>query len=285
MVRFGPLAGRVADGDRLCGSNRTERMITATLFLIVAVFGIGVLVWKWKAGATSLVLAAVPIGLLFLVLPIPPGIWHMIRGFQQISESARAGIVEAASLSLDVSQPLFWGSIAFVVIMAAAAALQATAGREDPEPPADGSEPAVSGEPTTPATSLTEQIFLVGSSLLVLPAAALVHLTVSIPRLVMSAADRLTDPAAAAAVDKLSLQQTSELISSRMVSSMLVGIPLSVFLLIACVACLVMLRPRRSPQWLTVYSWFVLAACTLLAAWNAVALNADIRSFQRVLSL
>src|SRR5262245_4440634 len=107
------------------------KMIALALVAIAAVFGFGVLAWKWKSGATSIVLAALPLATLFVVLPIPPAVFGMIKGFQNISQTGTAGIVLVAGLSRDVSRPLFWGSIAFIVMMAAAAALQKFAGEPE----------------------------------------------------------------------------------------------------------------------------------------------------------
>ncbi len=210
-------------------------MGTLTAVTIVAALGLGVLTWKWKQGSVSIVLAALPLALLFPVLPVPPAIWSMIRGFQQMSQAGTAGVQRAAALCLDVSRPLFWGTIGFVVVMTAAAVMQALAQRNQ-APDSDTAAVPASG---------AESGFLIGSSLLALPVVYLTHLTAGIPRIIMAAASRLSGPAAENP-GSAALAQTSQLISSRLVTAVLVGLPLGVLLLLFAVASLVMLRSRRA---------------------------------------
>ena len=166
-------------------------MITLGLVTVGALVGFAVLIRKWRNGVPSIVLPALPLALLFLVAPIPPAIFHMIRGFQQISERGDAGIVVVAGYALEIDRSLFWGSIAFVVVMIAAGTLQWNAKHDETEITDTALEPVAPNQPP----SVVEKILLVGSSLLALPAFALMRLTGGIPRLVMSAAMQL-DPAA-----------------------------------------------------------------------------------------
>jgi hypothetical protein len=250
-------------------------MITLAFVAVVAVVALGLLARKWKSGAASIVLGALPMALLFLVLPIAPAIWGMIRGFQQMAQSGTAGVKLAAALCLGVSRPLFWGSLAFVGLMGVAAMLQALSGRDDPELSPDSQAPNGS-------FGLPEVGLLVATSLLVIPSIFLVHRTVGIPRIVMSAARQLSGPAETA--QPVPLEETSTLISSRLVSSMLTSIPLGILLIVAVIANLFALRSSRPPRWLTAYSWGLWAVSNLLAVWNAIQLNGDIRSIELALT-
>jgi hypothetical protein len=247
-------------------------MGTLTAVAVVAALGLGLLAWKWKHGSVSIVLAALPLALLFPVLPVPPAIWSMIRGFQQMSQAGAGGVQWAAALCLHVSRPLFWGTMGFVVVMTAAAAMQAMAQRDQ----------APDSETTAVPAGAAESGFLIGSSLLALPAVYLTHLTAGIPRIIMAAASRSSGPAAETPGSE-ALSQTSQLISSRLVTAVLVGLPLGVLLLLFAVASLVMLRSRRVSAALLVYSWIVWAVCVLLAIWNIVQLNSDIHALGRAL--
>ncbi|HEY7502342.1 MAG TPA: hypothetical protein VH740_27725 [Vicinamibacterales bacterium] len=252
-------------------------MVTLGLVAVAAVIAFGVLVRKWQGGVPSIILPALPIALLFLVLPIPPAIFNMIRGFQRISESGDTGIVAVAGHSVDIARPLFWGSIAFIVAMIAAAMLQWNAGREEPDIAEAAAEPTGLNQPS----NLAEKVFLVGSSVLVLPAVGLIHLASGIPRLVMATAMRLDRPLGSTPpVASSDLANTSVLISSQLVGAMFGGISLSLLIVIAAAGSLIALRSRQPSRPLSVYSWLVLAVCLLLAAWNAIQLNADMRSFE-----
>jgi hypothetical protein len=109
----------------------------------------------------------------------------------------------------------------------------------------------------------------------------LIRLTTGIPRLVMSVAMQLDRPVESTSpVASGDLANTSALISSQLVSALLAGIPLTLLLAIAAIGSLIVLRSRQPSRLLSVYSWLVLALCLLLAAWNAVQVNADMRSFE-----
>ena len=259
-------------------------MLTILLAALVASCGFGVLVWKRKTGAASIVLAALPIALLLLVLPVPPAIYGMIRGFQRISQSGSSGIVQVAAFCLDISRALFWGSVGFVVTMVAAGALQLLAARDEPESILDLSAPVPDHQPSKPSAGIVETVVLVGASLLALPSAALIHQTADTPRLIMSIAGQMNGPADPAARPPIvNAQEASQLISSRLVSSMLAGSFLSLLLLVASVASLITIRAPRPPRWITIYSWAVCAVSVALVIWNALLLNADVQSFERVL--
>ncbi len=259
-------------------------MLTILLAALVASCGFGVLVWKWKTGAASTVLAALPIALLLLVLPVPPVIYGMIRGFQRISASGSSGIVQVAGFCLDISRALFWGSVGFVVTMVAAGALQLLAARDEPEHTLDLSAPLPDHQPAKPSAGIVETVVLVGASLLVLPSAVLIHQAADTPRLIMSIAGQMTGPADPATRPPIvNAQEASQLISSRLVIAMLGGSFLSLLLLLAGAASLFVMRAPRPTRWVTIYSWAACVVCLALAIWNAVLLSADIQSFGRVL--
>ena len=257
-------------------------MMALAVAAAVCAFGLFVLARKQRQGAIPILLAAMPLGMLLPVLPIPLVTIGMIRGFQAMSESGASGSVQAAELSLAVSRPLFWGCLAFVLVMGVAAFLQL---RDEPED-ADVTSIAVpdAPEPAKPQSDAS-LVILVGASLFALPIAGLIALAAGVPRLVMSMAVRLS-PAGATPepLDPAMLRQASEQISSRLVGSTLFGLLASLLLVAAILVILLMLRPGRSPRWVMRYSWVAVALSVLGAAWMAMVLLSDIRSYERTLS-
>jgi len=260
-------------------------MIALAIAALCCAFGLVVLARRQRHGPVPILLASLPLGMLLPVLPIVPATMGMIRGFQSMAQSGKAGIVGAAELSIAVSRPLFWGCLGFVLTMMAAAFLQLRTEPSDPEHAtlmAAPTEPAES-EPLQPL-NLASLIVLVGSSLLAVPVAALVHLAAAVPRLVMSVAVRLSPIGSTAnAPTSETLRQTSEHISSSLVSAVTLGIVASLMLVGAVTVILVTLRSGRAPRWVTGYSWAVAAVSVIVAAWTALVLLTDIRSYERSL--
>jgi len=253
-------------------------MIALAIAAIGCAFGLVMLARRQRHGPLPIMLASVPLGMLLPVLPIAPATIGMIRGFQSMSQSGRAGTVEAAQLSIDVSRPLFWGCLGFVLTIVVAAFLQM---RTEPSEPEHATLMSADSAPAPPL-NVTSLVVLVGSSLLAIPVAALIHLAAAVPRLVMSVAVRLSPlEAAARAPDADALRRTSEQISSQLVSSVLLGIVASLMLVGTVTVILVMLRPGRAPRWVTSYSWAVAAVSVIVAAWTALMLLTDIRSYER----
>jgi len=265
--------------------------MTAMIALVIAAlgcaFGLVVLARRQQHGPVPILLAAVPLGMILPVLPIAPATLGMIRGFRSMAETGTAGIVRAAELSIDVSRPIFWGCLGFVVTMMVAAYLQMRNESSDPEhasllsAPAESESAPASAQPQ----NLAAIIVLVGASLLAVPVATLVHLAAGVPRLVMSVAVRFSPlESTARAPNAETLQQTSAHISSSLVSSVALGVVASLMLVGAVIVILVMLRPGRTPRWVTSYSWAVAGVSVIVAAWTALVLLTDIRSYERSLS-
>jgi hypothetical protein len=254
------------------------------LAVVIAAIGLGGLVWKWRQGAASIVLAAIPIALLFVVLPIPFGAYGMIGGFQRISESGTAGIVQVARFSDAISRSLLFGCVGFIIVMAVAAALQAFGGTEEPDPALEGIVDASDSQVPTAPARVAEKVILVATSLFVLPSAAVISLAAGTPRLVMYIATQLKDVTESPpSLDGRTLGETSALISNQLVSGVLAGSVLSVMLLIAGAASVIVLRSSQPPRWLILYSWALCVICIVLAVLGAIQLNADVRSFGEAL--
>jgi hypothetical protein len=254
-------------------------MVALGLAVLICVVGLVALARKHRQG--SVLLAAFPVALLLPVLPIAPDAVGMIRGFQAISQSGNSGLAQVAAFSIGVSRPLFWGCVGFVLVMLIAAGLQLMA---EPEDVAD--ELAASPEASTTSTpqNRLSAVLLLGASLLAVPVGAIIHLVASVPRLVMSISEALSPGATIPRLPGVEVQQASEQISSRLVGSTLGGIGMTVLLIAAAGVMLWVVRPGRVPRWLVGYGWAVTAIAVIAAAWFALDLLVDLRSYERFLT-
>jgi hypothetical protein len=252
-------------------------MIALAFAVLIGVVGIVALARKHRQG--GVLLAAFPLALLLPVLPIAPDALAMIRGFQAISQTGNSGLAQVATFSIGVSRPLFWGCFGFVLVMVIAACLQLMAEPEDFDAELEASPEAST---TSKPQNTSSAVLLLGAPLLAVPAGAIIHLAASTPRLVMSISEALSPAASATPVPQMdSLQQASEQISSRLVGSVLGGIGMTGLLIAAVAVMLWVVRPCRVPRWLVGYGWVVTAIVVIAAAWFALDLLVDLRTYER----
>jgi hypothetical protein len=250
-------------------------MVMTGITIVVAI-GVSILFGRWKKGRGSpfFILSALPLALLFLTAPVPPTIWGMIRGFQRVATTGVGGFQAVAPVCLAVSRSLWLGSIGFAVTLLVAGVLQFIAGRENDFLPQEGEDPD--------RQRVWQYPLLFATSLLVVPAAALVHLAAGIPRMLVGVAAAF-DKATQAGVDRGSMGAISATISERLVASMVAGVSLTLLLVIAAAACIFAVRSRQLSDRLNTYSWALLVVCMAAAVLYALQLMTDMRALQLAL--
>jgi hypothetical protein len=247
----------------------------ASLVLVAFV----ILLWQWRTGRGSaqFVLAVVPFGLLFVLVPIPLSAVMMIRGFQAMAAAGHGGVKEAVTLALGIARPLWLGSIAFLVAMSIAAGLQMLASRLDRQP--KGASANSDG-----ARTAWGNWVLIASPLLVVPVAILSYLMQAVATLTVRGSIELTRSVEAQDIAPgMNPAELSEIISSRLVLAGFVGFPLILAVLVFGVGTLFAARFSRSSDRLARYSWAVFAVVCIVTVWHLIGLAASIRSFDRAL--
>ena len=246
---------------------------------IIVVVGFWFLFRQSSRGRCSapLLLAALPLALLFLIMPVPLVAVQSVRAFQALgTQTSNASVKEAAALALGIARPFWVGSVGFVVAIGVAAGLQLLVAHPNARP--SGGSPSVDASRPT-----WGKWILMLSSLLVVPVGILTHLTQGIATLTMQAANGL--PLSSAAQDVgVQTARYSELISSRLLVAGFVGFPLLLIVVLFVMGNLFAVRFSKTSDALERFSWLVFATVGILAIWNVVVLAIDIRSFERALA-
>jgi hypothetical protein len=234
--------------------------------------------WRSGRGSAQFVLSVVPLALLFVIVPIPLSAVRTVREFQALAAGGHAGAKEATALALGIARPLWLGSLAFLVVVTIAGGLQVLASHLDRQRKAassnSGGRRRVWGNRT-----------LLASSLLVIPVAILSYLMQTVATLTMRAGTALTRSVEAqgnaAGMDPSTL---GELISSRLLLAGFLGFPLILAVIVVGVGDLFADRFSVSTVALSMYSWALFLAVSILAAWNVIELASSIRVFDDALN-
>jgi hypothetical protein len=253
------------------------------MFIVVAVIvvvGFWFLFRQSSNGRCSapLLLAALPLALLFLIVPVPVVAVQSVLAFQTLgTHTNNASVQEAAALALGIVRPFWVGSVGFVLAIGVAAGLQLLVAHRKTRP-SEGSPNVDAARP------VWGKWILMLSSLLVVPVGILTHLTQGIATLIMQAANGL--PLSSAAQDGATVQTArySELISSRLLVAGFVGFPLLFVVSLFVMANLFAVRFSKTSDALERFSWLIFATVGILAVWNVVVLAISIHSFERALA-
>jgi hypothetical protein len=202
--------------------------------------------------------------LLFLTIPPSVAVVQLIGGFRQIAEQGSGGVRTIAPFCLGIPHSLRWGAIGVLATACVAVALQtwvttsAVHGRTSEDVPDSRS-------------GVTAWV-LATSSMLILPVAVDIHLVRGIPELVRQAVVKT--------LTSSELAELGDAISSQCVLAVVCGLAVGVVLVVFGAANLVAICRGRAPDWVSKYSWIVLAAAAILAGWLVVRTTADIGSLE-----
>jgi len=216
-------------------------------------------------GRTPIVVAVLPIALLFLTVPQSIAVVQLIRGFQHVAATHVAGLKAVAPLCAGVLSNLGLGALGLAGTMGAAAFLQLL--NASPQPDATD---VPGDEPSGLRTG-----FLAASSVLLLLVGVAIYFGESLPRTIVQAglrADRAPNTSSS------QIAQVSAGIASRAVLALLGGVGGSLALIVSGVANVATGWLGRPSPWIWRYSWVVLSAAVLLSCWILVRTVVDLRA-------
>jgi len=219
----------------------------------------------------AFILAALPLALLFIIVPVPVMAIQTVRAFQAVAAEGHGGAKVARDVVLHIARPLWLGGAGFLVTMAVAAAAPALAARRatlaDPDPPACGARPTWGNW------------ILVPLPLVIVPVAALYRALMQVATITASAAVTLAPGARPPA--GLDPSEMSRTIAARLVVAALGGGLVALVVAALAVGALVASRFTDSHRFAK-YSWGVFAVVAVLAVWNLVDVGASIRAFDQL---
>jgi len=242
-------------------------MVTFVLLAIVAAAGLWILVRQASNAPdrTPVVVAVLPIALLFLTVPQSIAVVRLIQGFQEIATTGAAGPNGVVPLCAGILSTLGLGALAFAATMGAAALVQLL--HASPQPDAAD---ARADEPSVLRTG-----FLVASSLLIVLVAVATYFGESLPGLIMQMglrADRVRD------ASSREIAEVSARIAGRAVLALIGGVAGSIALVVSGIANVATVRLGRPSPWMSRFSWVVLAAAGLLTCWIVAWAVVDLRA-------
>jgi hypothetical protein len=228
--------------------------------------------YRRSPGGVPFVLAALPLALLVLVVPIPVAAFRSIRDFQAMSRTGHAGAGESARLALGIAWPLCLGGAGFLLSLLVGVVTQGLTRGEPAEtsPPADGGRPW--GTP-----------IVVVSIVLVVPIAILCYLTRGIAPWILQAGIELTRPNPRPTVAGVPLAQVSAMLSNRLILGSVGGLALSLMAALSAVLNVVASGASRTSPALERFTRAVLVILGIAGVGYVVSLVTIMISAMRVI--
>jgi hypothetical protein len=217
--------------------------------------------WHEGVRGPNFVIAALPMALLFLAVPVPVTAIQMIRGFRTLASATGGGFAAAAGWCIAIDRALLFGCLGCAVTLAIAGFLQFRAVQY----------PAV---PATPATAPVPDdawrlgIFH-GSVLLILPIAFLVLLDAQLPRLVLGQILGVAQGSA-------QLAETSRLIALRLTTVLFFGVVMSGGCVLFSAASLAGIGNRQVAAAPARYTWILLVVLVASLVLTAFVLTREL---------
>lgn len=277
------LAGQRSTGSnhglhlRPCPSHRFAHIIPRTVLIAFSIVAIIAIVGLWllggqsvrRLGARPIVLAALPLALLFPAVAVPTASMATIRAFQTIAASGQAPTRIAAAMARDITRTLSFAATAAVIVMFVAAWLQRRAS-------ANAADDAV--EPAVKAT--WGRWILAGSPLLLVPTVWLMHAVGQAGLLTMRAAAAITDATASPAALASTHAVYVDAISKYLIAASLGGVFICPVIVICAIANLLIVRLSGPPGTLERVAYAAAAILAVPIAWDLTTLWRAIHAFE-----
>lgn len=249
---------------------------------LLAAAGLAVVLGLWllvtrarrRQGSTPIVLAAMPLALLMLVTPIPLVALWTIDAFTAAGQAGTTTTSSAARLASGMTNPLWWGSVGFLLTLIAAAVLQRLELQRVERVMTE--TPAEQGEARWWAS-----VMPVASVLLVIPAAFLLFRQAELATFLMQAADLIQNPKATS-VAGMPLAEFSRMMSARLVVGVLGGFALLALVVMSAVVNIISFRSSAHSEGQVVLSHGVLIFTGVFGLWTCYVLMVNARAFARV---
>ena len=238
-------------------------MAALGLALVIAVAGVGTLVWLWRTdrGGGLFILAALPFALLFPAAGTAAAAWTLIEGFRGIARSGSGGLRSVAAFSADSTRVELLGVVACAMVVIIAAILQRLAALSaDPD---DASTPPSAGRAETGAWWLW---VFAGWPLLVLATAGLAVRVRDLPVIVVKLAQAMGDGRTPVQADvvagvatrlrtEANVGASSSALSNELVLATLLSLALGGFLVVVGIIGIVAFTTTSKPRWIGAWSW------------------------------
>jgi hypothetical protein len=246
-------------------------LVGFALVALIAIVGLWLLGGQSvrRLGARPLVLAALPLALLFPAVAVPTASMATIRAFQTIAANGQAPTGVAAAMARDIARTLSFAVIAAAIVMLVAAWLQRRAS-------ANAADDAV--EPAVKAT--WGRWVLAGSPLLLAPIAWLMHVVERAGLLIMRAAAALPDAAGSSETLASAHAFYVNAISDDVTVASLCGVFICPVIVICAIANLLAIRLSAPPRTVERVAYAVAAVLAVPIAWDLTTLWRAIHAFE-----
>jgi len=243
-------------------------VVIVVLGIGLAVFGFWIVFSAWRTGGGSpqFVLALLPLALMFLTAPVPIIVWQLIRGFGSIE--AVGGVGSAAAVMIATNRSLLFGAAGFLLVMAAAAALQLHAGR------VDNTATPVEGLPPPSRAAVWRTRAMLATPAVMIPVALLLATIDSLPRMTFGGALELMQRSGST---NREMEQLSQTVASLLMASFAGGIAATILVGLIGLASLLIVRTTRFSNRVTIYSWAICAIAIAAGLAHLSKLVADLR--------
>ncbi len=222
------------------------------------------------------VFGAFPLALLFLTMPVFFSTWRVTSGFERLAAAGLSYANARSEVGVSALRPLWFGAIAFVVILVALGGIQAAAGIRGRPPLADSELPG------TDDTQRGGWLLIVPAALAV-PTVLLLHHVQSVVSLIMLLMDPGEKELAANAVGGKDLAQAVDMIMKQLAAGVLGASVLSAILVFVAGVNVRIMGSRKARTSVAGYSWALLGAAAAAAVWLALRLGAGIHRLEDVL--
>jgi len=249
-------------------------ILTFTLLAVVATAGL----WQLNrlaarpGGPRPVALASLPLGLLFLAVPLPQTALATIGAFRAVARTGRSSTTFALGTAHGIAVPFAIGTLGFVTVMAIAVWLDLV-GQAGADPDASVDQPPMAWRRWVPLASV----------LLVLPVGVLVHTMRDVSALLLRTAIPIARSRAILAT-RSDLGFISQSIATELVAAMIGGFALCGAVALAVAANQVAAQRARSYRTDTAIVCVAGAVLSLWLIWDVVTMFLDLGTYGRAVS-